>query len=132
MELDPAQSLGRPLFEQEFVIGRVIAARYLGIGFRIEEIVGHELDDQGHVDMHRAFEFRKHGQLVLGDLEERLVLESLGRDHVVQQVHHLFPFTGNLHFHHGVVEEITAVVRRGRTHIVLGPFGEKFHGHNRQ
>ena len=83
-----------PLVEQEVVVGRVVAARHLGIGLGIEEVVGHELDDQGHVDVHRSLELREHGHLMLGDLEKGLVLEPLGRDHVVEQVHHVFALRG--------------------------------------
>ena len=47
---------------------------------------------------------------MVGDLEKGLVFKSLGCDHLVEEVHHVFSLAGDLHYDHGVVEEVAAVV----------------------
>ncbi len=64
-----------------------------------------------------------------GHLEVGVLLEALGGDDVPEQVDDLFALHGDLHLHHGVVEQVAPVFGRGRADVVDGPQGEEPHGH---
>ena len=100
----------------------------LGEGARVEEVVLHELDDQGHVDVHRALELGQGADVARRHLEVHVVLEALGGDDVPQQVDHLFALAGHLHLDQRVVEQIAPVLGRGGAQVVGAAQGEELHG----
>ena len=114
VELDLSQSLRGALVEEECVVCCIVTARHLGVFLRIEEVVGHEFHDQGHVHMNRSLQLGQHGDLDFGDLKEGLVLEPLGGDDIMENIHHILALARHLHLHHGVEQKITAVVGIGR------------------
>ncbi len=85
------------------------ASRYLGEVPRVEEVVLHELDDQRHVDMRRPLELGQRADVPGRHLEVGVLLESLGGDDVPEQVDHLLALHGDLHLHHGIVEQVAPV-----------------------
>ena len=128
VKLDLSQALCRPLMEHIIIVGRIVPARHLGIGFRVEEIVGHEFYNQGHVHMNGPFELGKHGDVIFGALKEGFAFKSFRGNDVMENVHDIFSLAGCLHLHHRVIQQVTAIVFIGRTHVVACPFAKEFHG----
>ena len=110
MELDVSQSARRALGEQEVIVGRVVTPRNLREIGGVEEIVRHELDDQGDVDVDRPLELWERADVAGRHLEVRVRLEPLGRDDVPQVVDDVFSLCRDLHLDDGVVEQVAAVV----------------------
>ena len=129
VELDLAQALRGSLLPEEGVVGDVVSPRDLGELSGVEEVVGHELDDEGHVHMGRPLELRQGPDVPGGHLEVGVLLEALGGDDVPEQVDDLLALHGDLHLHHGVVEQVAPVFGRGGAEVVDGPQGEEPHGH---
>ena len=129
MELDAAKTPGRALVKQECIVGIIKSLRHGFIFPRREEIVLHELDDQRHVDVHRAFEFWQAADIDSGHLKIHVFLKALGRNHVPEKIDHLLALGGDLHLDDRVVQQVPAIVFRGRTHIVGCTQGKQFHGH---
>jgi hypothetical protein len=111
VELDFAQPLGGALVEQEGIVGRVVAFRDFRKRARVEEIIGHELDDQGHVDMHGAFQLGQGADVFYGHFKIHVLFKSPGRDHVPEQVDDFFSLGGDLHLDHGVIQQVAPVLR---------------------
>ena len=129
VELDLPEALGRPLAEQELVVGRVAPLRHRRVLGRVEQVVGHELQDQRHVHVHGALELRQPADVARGHLEERVLLEALGGDHVPEVVDHLLALGGHLHLRDRVEEQIAAVVGARRAEVVDRPVAEQLHRH---
>ena len=96
---------------------------------RVEKIVGHELDDQGHVDMHGALQLGQGPDVPGGHLEIHVLFKSLGGNDVPQEVDHLLALGGHLHLDHGGVEQVAPVFGRRRAHVVRVSQGKQLHGH---
>ncbi len=127
VEAHGAEAAGRPLLEEERVVGRVEAGghgRELG---RVQQVVAHELEDQREVDVDGAFELGQPADLYGGLGEVGVLLEALGGDDVPHEVDDLLALRGHLHLRHRVEEQVTAVVRRGGAEVVDGAVAEQLH-----
>jgi len=120
MELDISQPPGRALVEEEVVVFGSILAGEIIVLLGIEEIVGHKFDDQGNVDVDGAFKFGQGADVPGRHLKVGVALEALGGDHVPEEVNDLLALESNLHFDHGVIEQVTPVVGRGAGAFCVG------------
>ena len=77
MEADLPQAAGRTLVEEEIIVLSHVHARHIGVLLREEEVIGHELDDQGDVDVHRAFQLRQGPDVTRRHLEVGVGFEPL-------------------------------------------------------
>ena len=128
VEANLAESLRGALIEQKIIVGGLALLSDFRVVGRGEEVVRHELHDQGDVDVHRPFELRQSTDIHRRLLEERVFFKAFGRDHVPQQVHHILALGSHLHLHHRVVEQVTAIFGRRDPHVVRGAKSKKLHG----
>ena len=98
------------MFPQEHVVGRVVPPRDVRTGRRREEVVLHELDDEGDVDVDRALELRERADVARGHLEVRVLLEAFRGNDVPEEVDHLLALGRDLHLHDRVEEEVPPVL----------------------
>lgn len=82
MKSDVPQAARGSLMKQERIVTEVGPAGNIGVFGGIEEIVLHELDDQGHIDMRGAFQLGQRAYLVSGNFEVWFVFASFCRNHV--------------------------------------------------
>ncbi len=129
VETDFPQAARRALLEEKIVVPGVVAPGHGGIFRRVEEVIGHEFNDQGDVDMHRALQFGQGADVAGRHLEESIALEALGGDHIPEQVDDLLALGGDFHLDDGVVEQVAPVVRGGGAEVVGGAQREQFHRH---
>ena len=73
------------------------AARRGELGIGVEQVGGHELEDQRHVHVHGALELRQAADVTGGHLEEHVALEALGGHHVPELVDHPLALGRHLH-----------------------------------
>ncbi len=78
MELDLAQPFGRSLAKEKIVILRLVHAGNLGEFSGIEEVVGHEFDDQGHVHVHRSLQLRQRTDVPGSCFKVHVLFKTLG------------------------------------------------------
>ncbi len=127
VEADRPEAARRALPEQERVVGPVQAGRHRRVLGRVEQVVAHELEDQGQVDVDRALQLRQAADVLRGLVEVGVRLEALGRDDVPHQVDDLLALGGDLHLGHRVEQQVAAVLGRGRTEVVGGSGAEQLH-----
>ena len=78
--------------------------------------------------MHGALEPGQQADLAGRCLEEGVLLDALGRDHVPQLGDHLLTLARDLRLGQRAVQQVAAVVRRRAAHVVAGAGGHQPHG----
>ena len=115
--------------EEKIIIRGIAALSHLWILGGIEEIVGHELDDQRDVDVDRSLKLGQRANIPRGHLKVHVLFKALGRDDVPQQVDDLLALRRHLHLDDGIVEQIAPVLGRSRAHVVGRAQRKQFHRH---
>jgi len=82
VELNLAQSFGGALVEQEHIIFDREVGCHRGIRSRTEEVILDELTNQLHIHMNRAFKLGRSAHIGSRHVENGVLLETLGGDHV--------------------------------------------------
>ena len=126
-ELDLRRAAGRTLRPEEHVVGGVVPGADRRVVGGVEHEVGHELEDLGDVDVHRAFEPGERTDQPRHLAEVGVLLETLGGQDVPEQRHHRLALGGDLGLGHRVEQQVAPVLWPRAAEVVDGAVAEQLH-----